>query len=77
MTTTFSGNPVPRAPIEATVDAIVGTVLNGTFSDWRYTNPARAHTAPREATPSSLLAPALHQPGTRPHRATRSHGQLS
>ena len=42
MTKTFNGAPVPREPIEATVDAIVGAVLSGRFSEWRYTNPVGA-----------------------------------
>lgn len=43
MTKTFNGKPVPRAPIEATVDAILRAVLGGRFSEWRYTNPVGRH----------------------------------
>jgi hypothetical protein len=38
MTRTFNGAPVPRADIERVVDEIVAHVLDGSFSEWRYTN---------------------------------------
>ena len=39
MTSTFNGAPVPRAPIEATVSSIISHVLDGSYTEWRYTNP--------------------------------------
>ena len=39
MTRTFNGAPVPRAPIETIVSSIISHVLDGSFTDWRYTNP--------------------------------------
>jgi len=39
MTRTFSGMPVPRAPLQQTVDAVTASVLEGRFSEWRYGNP--------------------------------------
>ena len=39
MTKTFNGAPVPRAPVQSTVDAILAAVLAGRFAAWRYENP--------------------------------------
>eukprot|EP00929_Paragymnodinium_shiwhaense_P058215 TRINITY_DN29150_c0_g1_i1.p1 TRINITY_DN29150_c0_g1~~TRINITY_DN29150_c0_g1_i1.p1 ORF type:complete len:500 (-),score=91.21 TRINITY_DN29150_c0_g1_i1:275-1774(-) len=39
MATTYEGHPVPRGPLEETVDAILRNVLTGTFATWRYTCP--------------------------------------
>ena len=39
MTRTFNGEPVPRGPIQAAVDALTNAVLSNRYSDWRYTNP--------------------------------------
>ncbi|KAJ1638688.1 hypothetical protein T492DRAFT_941679 [Pavlovales sp. CCMP2436] len=39
MEKTMNGQPVPRKPIDAAVDALLEAVLAGRYSDWRYENP--------------------------------------
>ena len=39
MFTTFNGHPVPHEPVQAAVRTLLEVTLNGTFSDWRYSNP--------------------------------------
>lgn len=39
MTSTLSGQPVPRAPLQKVVDTVTSKVLEGRFSEWRYDNP--------------------------------------
>lgn len=39
MTQTFAGMPVPHEPLQQALDAVVISVLEGRFSEWRYCNP--------------------------------------
>jgi len=42
MHTTFNGTPIPPKLINAAVRTLLEVTLNGTYSEWRYTNPVGA-----------------------------------
>lgn len=78
MERTFNGEHVPRAALDAAVDALIGAVLRGEFHEWRYTNPVGVEQL-RGLTPAQLArwqaSDALTHAGPPPLTTTDGHAR--